>query len=257
MNNEDILISNIQRFSLHDGPGIRTTVFLMGCGLKCPWCANPENQKSEIQEYTYNKQIGIYGKYISSTELINECLKDKAFYCPGGVTFSGGEPLLQIDRLGDVCKGLRQNDIHLAVETSLFVSKSSVDIAIKYIDLFIVDVKILDNTLAKRIQGQELEGYLNNLDYLVNSGKTIVFRIPVIAGYTDSKDNQFEVTKLVKKYRDKIDKVEIIAGHNLGNSKNHSLGKMVTENFTVTNQVLDSYYEVIKKTGVPTFKCVI
>ena len=97
MKNDEILISNIQRFSLHDGPGIRTTVFLKGCTLKCPWCANPENilYKSEAYQ-TENGRAGVYGQWTTSDELYGEVMKDAVFYAQGGgVTYSGGEPLMQ------------------------------------------------------------------------------------------------------------------------------------------------------------------
>ena len=121
-----ILLTNIQRFSLHDGPGIRTTVFLKGCSLCCPWCSNPENLISTPQPYIKEGLEGTYGKYYTLDELTAECLKDQPFYegkinnpslwsitdaelieqLPGGVTFSGGEALLQMEALAPVCQAL-------------------------------------------------------------------------------------------------------------------------------------------------------
>ncbi len=159
MRNKDILITNIQRFSLYDGPGIRTTVFLKGCSLRCPWCSNPENLVDKVQNYTKDGVNGIYGKYCSCDELYFELMKDRQFYdskprgqqqtwdclnkIPGGVTFSGGECLLQMKQLKPLMEKLYAESVHMAVETSLFVACSDLKTAIQYIDLFYVDVKLL------------------------------------------------------------------------------------------------------------------
>ena len=149
----NILLTNIQRFSLHDGPGIRTTVFLKGCSLRCPWCSNPENLNPNPEKYVNNGLSGVYGREYNTDELYIEVVKDLAFYdgdwssleleeMPGGVTFSGGECLLQMDRLEPLLERLKAEKIHTAVETCLFAPAYQLSIAIKYIDLFYVDIKI-------------------------------------------------------------------------------------------------------------------
>lgn len=142
MNAGSILYTNIQRFSLHDGPGIRTTVFLKGCSIRCPWCSNPENLSNQIQRYIKDGQEAFYGSFMEPDELYAEILKDKNFYIgeiddysisnceemnrlPGGVTFSGGECLLQIEQLIPLLKRLRDEHIHITVESSLFVPQKS------------------------------------------------------------------------------------------------------------------------------------
>lgn len=146
---DKILVTNIQRFSFHDGPGIRTTVFLKGCSLRCPWCANPENLIAQQQNYIKDDIEGIYGKYMTADELLMEVLKDKVFYggkieqsnwgitnseqiemLPGGVTFSGGECLLQINQLKPVLRKLNEQHIHTAVETCLFIPTTNLMIAL-------------------------------------------------------------------------------------------------------------------------------
>ncbi len=129
--NEKILLTNIQKFSLHDGPGIRTTIFLKGCSLRCPWCSNPENIEFKEQNYIKDGVAGIYGKWMTCDEIYAEIIKDIDFYglfsggeeiknlkylekLPGGVTFSGGEPLLQIDKLVSLLKKLKTKNIHTA-----------------------------------------------------------------------------------------------------------------------------------------------
>lgn len=229
-----MIITNIQRFSLHDGPGIRTTVFLKGCSLRCPWCSNPENINNKPQKYVKNGIEGIYGKEYNCDELYNELIKDKVFFgentksnslddMPGGVTFSGGECLLQIEKLEPLLKRLNLENINIAVETSLFVSTSKLDIAIEYVDLFYVDIKILEEKECKNILNGDLSMYMSNLTTLLQSGKPVVLRIPVIGGYTDGIDNRQRINELVKSIKGNIQKIEIIKEHNLGLSKYQSL----------------------------------
>ena len=141
-----MLITNIQRFSLHDGPWIRTTVFLKGCNLRCPWCANPENLSFQKEEYVKDGIKGIYGYEISGEELEKEILKDKIYYEDGGgVTFSGGEALLAFKELEPLLKKLKEDKINICVETALMVKNELLEIALNYVDLFIIDIKILDD----------------------------------------------------------------------------------------------------------------
>lgn len=229
-----MLITNIQRFSLHDGPGIRTTVFLKGCPLRCPWCSNPENLVGKPQKYIKNGVEGLYGKEYNCKELYDEVVKDKAFYdgtwestdlnkMPGGVTFSGGECMLQMDKLEPLLERLNEEHVHTTVETSLFASASQLSIAIKHINLFYVDIKILDEDRCKEVLRGNLFAYHTNLQILLNSGKPVVFRIPVIGGYTDGDDNRKRVVNLLKNVKGNILKIELIKEHNLGTRKYQSL----------------------------------
>lgn len=242
---KNILLTNIQRFSLHDGPGIRTTVFLKGCSIHCPWCSNPENLLHREQRYVkmdHNGKVeekGIYGKWYSPDELYSEVIKDKAFYgscnansatyldsLPGGVTFSGGECMLQMKELDPMLQRLNDEQIHTIVETSLFCSSVQLSIAIKHIDLFYVDIKVLNDDLCSSSLGGRIELYKNNLVTLLNSGKPVVFRLPVIGGYTDSEENRKAVVELIeskaKSYSNLL-KIEILKEHNLGTNKYQSL----------------------------------
>lgn len=242
---KNILLTNIQRFSLHDGPGIRTTVFLKGCSIHCPWCSNPENLLHREQRYVkmdHNGKVeekGTYGKWYSPDELYSEVIKDKAFYgscnansatyldsLPGGVTFSGGECMLQMKELDPMLQRLNDEQIHTIVETSLFCSSVQLSIAIKHIDLFYVDIKVLNDDLCSSSLGGRIELYKNNLVTLLNSGKPVVFRLPVIGGYTDSEGNRKAVVELIeskaKSYSNLL-KIEILKEHNLGTNKYQSL----------------------------------
>ncbi len=257
-----MLISNIQHFSVHDGAGIRTTVFLKGCPLSCPWCANPENMCSKMQ-YMFLKNkcakdnekcifnenckalnncqelneedaskcplgaIAKCGAEWNEDELVDELVKDKIFYGEdGGVTFSGGEPLIHMKQLTSILTKLKQRSIDVCVESSLFVDEYSMQEAIKHFDRFIVDIKIVNKEKCKEILHGNLDMYIKNLKILSDSNKPYVMRFPLVPGYTDDDENINEVVKIANAY--KPDLVEIFSVHNLAASKYLALGRKYT-----------------------------
>lgn len=271
--NEDIILTNIQRCSLHDGPGIRTTVFLKGCSLSCPWCSNPENLSNQPQDYIKNGIKYTYGKYYNSDELVKECLKDRMYYegklgsenwdilsseqieqLPGGVTFSGGECLLQIEALIPVIKALHDNGIHVTVETCLFIPTKNMLIALGYIDLFYVDIKIINVARCKEIVNGDLNLYLTNFDLLMKSKKPVIIRIPVIGMRTDDEENRDAVRKLIGDYRERILKIELIKEHNLGEGKYQTLG-YVSDYHGVNDELMEKYKNELSVLGIQTEIC--
>lgn len=234
-----VIITDIQHFSLHDGEGIRTTVFLKGCNLKCPWCANPECISPKIENG--------FGKYISLEELETEILKDKPYYqTGGGVTFSGGEPLLQIKNLEPLLKRL---DINICFETALFVNESLLNIANKYSDEFIVDIKMLNPENAKNILGGNIDQFISNLNSLDLS--KVTFRIPVTK-YSIADLN--EICDLINKYPPK--KIEIFKLHTLAKRKYEILNReFFTEDITDTqiNYFKDKLTDVFENVEIIDF----
>lgn len=227
---DKILITNIQRFCLNDGPGIRTTCFFKGCSVKCPWCCNPENICSTIEDY-YDEDGNskTFGEYFSNNELLEMFLKDKSFYNnKGGVTFSGGEALLQFNKFVPLLDSLKQKNINTSLETSLFIENSILLDSIKYFDYYIVDIKILDENNCKSVIGGDLNLFYNNFEALLNSNKTIMLRIPVIKGYTDDHSNKSNIISFLKNINNSknIMSIELIKGHNLARNKYKLLNTM-------------------------------
>lgn len=243
-----MLITNIQRFSLHDGPGIRTTVFLKGCTVCCPWCANPENISEKEQEYRKNGKLGVYGRKYTTEELMSELLKDAPFYGKeGGITFSGGEPLLHIRQLIPILSLLREKGISAAVETSLFVAPEAVELGLPLLDYIFVDFKIMNADRCRSILGGDMHQFIKNLDILTRAGKKFTARVPVISGYTDDSENSSLILKMLKKYKESILKVEILKGHSLGESKYLSLNKTPPIMKPVETDYLTHFCEDIRK----------
>ena len=141
MNRRSLVVTNIQRMCFHDGPGIRTTVFTKGCSVHCPWCSNPENISFEPEIYEKDGIQGIYGREYTAAELEYILLKDRDFWGEdGGVTFSGGEALMQAEALADILIRLKELRVHIALETALFVQGENLQRVLPYIDYVIADL---------------------------------------------------------------------------------------------------------------------
>lgn len=203
------LIFDIAKGSFVDGPGIRTTVFFKGCPLRCPWCHNPESQ-SYTEELFFSAEKCIscgnctigrecytgakktVGHEYKPSELLNLLLADKPYYtCSnGGVTFSGGEPLGFISYLKDILPALKKEKIHVAIQTSgYFDYDQCYKTLSKYVDLIFFDIKILNREEHEKIIGKPNDKILSNFEKLLSSGIKITPRVPLVPGYTATKDN--------------------------------------------------------------------
>jgi len=196
------IVFDIKKYSLHDGPGIRTTVFLKGCPLRCWWCHNPESQnlkpdilpKSGRRKDFYtpvsDTQEAI-GKKVSVDEIIQEIEKDIIFYdeSGGGVTFSGGEPLMQIDFLDALLNACKEREIHTAVDTTGYTSQKNLNRILPKTDLFLYDIKIMDEDAHQKYASTPLALILSNLQFLAEKNARVHYRIPVIPNITDKNKN--------------------------------------------------------------------
>ncbi len=260
------MIFDIQRNSFVDGPGIRTTVFFKGCNLRCKWCHNPESQSFEKQMLFYkDKCTGcgkcrevcpnhlqscdfcgkcelycpaearkICGREYTSDEVLAEVIKDKAFYdnSGGGVTFSGGECMLQLDFLREILEKCKSAGIHTAVDTAGNVPWESFEKILPFTDLFLYDIKAFGAELHRKGTGVSNELILENLKNL--SGRAdIIVRIPVIGGYNDNDEEIRQIADFLKQI--KIIKAELLPYHAMGEHKYTALGRN-TESFNVPNK---------------------
>ena len=167
--------------------------------------------------------IGIYGQWYSEDELYAELMKDSLFWGKeGGITFSGGESLLQWDALEELLDRLKKAGKHLCVETSLFIPHEIVMKALELIDHWIIDVKLLDEERVRRILGGDISLYLRNLDAVAKSGRTVWLRHPKIKGYTDDAETESAIQSLLRQYPSVI--YQVLEEHHLGEEKYISLG---------------------------------
>jgi pyruvate formate lyase activating enzyme len=227
------LIYDIKRFTVHDGPGIRTTVFFKGCPLNCLWCHNPESRNPEPEKLFKENRIGekqfvteeIIGKEYSVEQLISEIEKDQIFFeeSNGGVTFSGGEPLLQFDFLFEVLKVLKEKGIHTAVDTCGFTASDSLKRILHLPDIFLFDLKVINTEKHIVYNGVSNEVILENLKILSESKCKIYVRFPVIPGFNDDQTNVNDMIALLKTIN--FEELNLLRYHNLAKTKCQRLGK--------------------------------
>ena len=225
--NESGIIFNIQKFSLNDGPGIRTVVFFKGCPLRCKWCANPESQDPTIQslwDETSNEYIK-EGKFMSVEQVINICLQDVDFYeeSGGGVTLSGGEAFMHPSFALTLLRELKTKGIHTAIETTGFTPSEVFQKITPYIDLFLFDVKHWNCIKHKEGTGVSNEHILQNLKWAIDSGKEVLPRLPVIPGYNNSISDVREFSHLLLSLG--AHKVQLLPFHQFGEKKYEMLDK--------------------------------
>lgn len=228
-----VTIFDIKRFAVHDGPGIRTTVFFKGCPLDCWWCHNPESRKSEPEEVRYKRKLGekeieykrTYGNSIEINDLMKEIVKDKIFHeeSKGGVTFSGGEPLSQSEALLELLKQCKRHGIHTAVDTCGYSQWSNFEKIIPFTDLFLFDLKLIDVGKHEEFTGVKNDLIISNLVRLLHEHENVELRIPVIPGVNDSKNEIERYIQFLLKKLKRAPKIHLLPYHNIADNKYQKL----------------------------------
>jgi pyruvate formate lyase activating enzyme len=254
------ILFDIERNSFVAGPGIRTTVFFKGCNLRCAWCHNPESQDFKPQMMFYKdkcKGCGkctevcptpknctlcgkcsfycpidarkVCGKEYTVDEVFDEIIKDKAFYenSSGGVTFSGGECMLQIDFLLEILKKCKENGIHTAVDTAGHVPWESFERILPVTDLFLYDVKCFDAQKHKEYTGVTNDGILQNLGWLLKNQKRVWVRIPIIPCVNDTVEEMQKIKAFLQE-NGGAQRVELLPYHKTGEYKYQAIGREAT-----------------------------
>ncbi|AFL98833.1 MULTISPECIES: glycyl-radical enzyme activating protein [Desulfitobacterium] len=290
------LVFNIQHYSVHDGPGIRTIIFTKGCPLRCEWCSNPESQQTQPQlGFNPHKCIGIkacfrcaevcvygaiklnteendkifvdrkfctdcvkcvdvcpsqalqvFGKPITVEEAIREVEKDSVFYARsgGGLTISGGEPLMQADFVTETLKEARKRRLKTTIETCGYADWPSMENVCQYLTSIIMDIKCMDSEKHKKYTGAPNELILENFNKLCEGFPKLpkLIRTPVVPGFNDTEEDIKEIANLVK---GKLNVTyELLKYHRLGQQKYHFLGKDYPLSDT---QLGDAKFEQLKE----------
>lgn len=220
------LVFNIQRYSVHDGGGIRTLIFLKGCPLRCPWCSNPESRKKvEPTVWQKNGKSEKIGKWWSIDALLDEVLKDEIFYrtSGGGVTLSGGEVLMQPEFSREFLKELKQLGVHTAIETTGCFSVERLKSLAPYMDQVLFDLKIMDRSAAKNVIGLDPKTVQENFDFLLTQEQIqLTPRIPLIPNYTINEENIQQIIEFLLERE--VKEVHLLPFHQYGSSKYDYLG---------------------------------
>ena len=218
-------IFDVQRFSVHDGPGIRTIVFLKGCFLRCRWCCNPEGQEFGIQEMTMNGKTKTVGQDVTVEEVLDIVEKDRVYYgrSGGGLTLSGGECLGQIDFARDLLRGAKERGINTAIESTGFADWEKIKELIPYLDVYLMDIKHMNSIKHKEFTSQPNELILENAKKIAQNFNKLIIRTPVIPTFNATVGEIREIAKYAKSIG--VNEMHILPYHRLGKDKYYGLGR--------------------------------
>lgn len=277
------IIFDIKRYAIHDGPGIRTSVFFKGCPLNCLWCHNPEGIESrqeilfrslrcqpdcsvcvsacpkkalkkkegrlaidysrcdfcgKCEEACVFDAVSVVGRTVTVDQVIEQVEKDRIFFeeSEGGITFSGGEPLLQAEFLEALCEAAHRRSLPVTVDTSGYVPFSDLERISPYVDLFLYDLKIMDDEKHRKFTGVSNKLILENLEKLAKTGKPAAVRIPLLAGINDDDKNIKKTADYLRSLK-KIKHISLLPYHSGGKEKLKRLGKQnSTEAFSTPSK---------------------
>lgn len=224
------LIFSIKRYSVHDGPGIRVTVFMKGCPMRCKWCHNPEGILPQQETVINTHRVGERefcrkeesGKFYSAEDLIEILERDRVFieHSRGGVTFSGGEPMLQFEFLFEALKACKQSGYHTTIDTSGYSLAENYKTIAPFTDLFLFDIKHLDEERHIEATGVSNGGILENYKILLECARAMALRIPVIPGFNDDPDHMGRLRQfIISTRKDSLKMINLLPFHKTGSSK--------------------------------------
>lgn len=223
---EPLRVSNIQRFSINDGDGIRTAVFLAGCPLRCAWCANPETWEEDPDPSAYPPgAAAVLGDWMSPPDILAAVRRDSVFhrFSFGGVTWSGGEPFAGSERFAALVRVFSEAGIHQAVETSAFFPWDSCQDTVRLLDFLFVDIKHMDDRAHRAYTGVGNLEILENIRRIGAAGKDVVVRMPLVKGVNDGRSNLERTASFVRENIPRP-RMEILPYHDLGREKYELLG---------------------------------
>lgn len=222
-------IFDIQKYSIHDGPGIRTIVFLKGCRLRCRWCCNPESQEYRIQQMTIGGKTKTVGEDVTVGEVMQEVLKDRPYYrrSGGGLTLSGGESLCQPEFARALLQAAKESGLNTAMESTACANFDVIEKLLPYLDLYLMDIKHMDSAKHKAFTTQPNELILENAKKLAVRAKQLIIRVPVIPTFNDTEEEIAAIAKFASQLPN-VTQLHLLPYHRLGMDKYEGLGREYT-----------------------------
>lgn len=219
-------IFNIQRYSVHDGPGVRTIIFLKGCRLRCRWCCNPESQEYKIQQMVVGGKTKTVGEDKTVGEIIDNIVKDMPYFrrSGGGITLSGGECLTQPDFAEGLLRCAKDYGLSTAVESTAFAPFEVIEKILPHLDYYLMDIKHMNSAKHKEFTTQPNELILENAKKIAAYANTnLTIRVPVIPTFNDTEDEIAAIAEYAASL--KVEQLHLLPYHRMGEDKYKGLGR--------------------------------
>lgn len=246
-------IFDIQRYSIHDGGGIRTIVFLKGCPLRCKWCCNPEGQHYNVEKMTLGGKEKIVGQDVTVGEIIDIVERDRIYYrrSGGGLTLSGGESLTQPDFAVALLKTAKERGINTAMESTGFADFSVISRYLPYLDLYLMDIKHMNSAKHKEFTSQPNELILENARKITDAGARLIVRTPVIPTFNATKEEIGEIAKFASSLKG-VTQMHILPYHKIGTDKYKGLNRdySLTGIEPPSKELMNELLEVVNSYGL-------
>lgn len=222
-------IFDIQKFSLHDGPGIRTIVFLKGCALRCRWCCNPESQEYDIQQMTLNGKTRVVGRDVTVGEVMDELRKDRIYYrrSGGGITLSGGESLCQPAFAHALLAAAKEEGFSTAMESTAYAPFEVIEGILPYLDHYLMDIKHMNSEKHMAFTTKPNERILENARKIAPIAKNLIIRVPVIPTFNDTPEEIRAIAEFAASLPG-VRELHLLPYHRLGQDKYAGLGREYT-----------------------------
>ncbi len=222
-------IFDVQRFSVHDGPGVRTIVFLKGCVLRCKWCCNPESQNYKTENLITDGKTKLVGKDVTVAEVIAEVERDRVYYkrSGGGLTLSGGESFCQPEFATALLRAAKDKGINTAIETTSCAPIETILEALPFIDNYLMDIKHINSEKHLKFTGKDNLMILENAKIIAQKAKNMVIRVPVIPTFNDTPEEIEEIARFTASLPN-VNKIHLLPYHRLGRDKYEGLGREYT-----------------------------
>lgn len=219
-------IFDIQKYSIHDGPGVRTIVFLKGCPLRCRWCCNPESQEHTVQTMLVNGKPKQMGRDVTVAEVMAEVCKDMPYYrrSGGGITLSGGEALAQPDFAEALLRAGRENGLSTAIETTGFAPRAVLERILPLLDVCLMDIKHMDSQKHEAFTGQSNVRILENAQYIAEHAAQLIIRVPVIPGFNDTAAEIGDIARFAASLPN-VNALHLLPYHRMGKDKYDGLNR--------------------------------
>ena len=245
-------IFDIQRFSVHDGPGIRTIVFLKGCPLRCRWCCNPESQEWDIQEMTLGGQTKTVGRDVTVGEVMEEILQDRPYFrrSGGGLTLSGGEALWQPEFATALLRAAKEAGITTAMETTAFAEREVIAGFLPYLDTVLMDIKHMNSEKHRAFTTRDNGIILENARFIAERGAHLIVRTPVIPTFNDTVEEIGDIARYAASLG--VTEHHLLPYHRIGTDKYRGIGREYTlpDIMPPTNEKMKALLAVVNAAGL-------